>query len=181
MIGQLWQVVDGEVRVAVDEAEWWGASLAILVAAVHHPGALTSAHPGTDPADVARAALAEVAELYEVAANADKWVQGGEGEGRSGTPLVRRDHGEIAFSPGGDVANLAMCLEIFALAVLDPASPEATMARGATAYAASMWSADIGRGSGALGRNFRGGTPGELWTADRGEASRAVRRSEGHG
>jgi hypothetical protein len=181
VIGQLWQVVDGEVRVAVDKAERWGASLAILVAAVHHPGALASAQLGTDPADVARAALAEVAELYAVAAIAEGRVQGGEGEGRSGTASVRRDHGEIVFSPGGDVANLAMCLEIFASAVFDPASAEATMARGATAYAASTSSADIRRASGALGRNPRGGTPGELRTADRGGASRAVRRSEGHG
>ena len=176
MIGELWQVVDGEVRVAVDEAEWWGASLAILVAAIHHPGALASAQPGTDPADVARAALAEVAELYAVAAIAEGRVQGREGEGRSGT-----DHGEIVFAPGQEVANLAVCLEIFASAVLEPSSPEATVARGATAHAASAWSADIGRASGALGRNPRGGTPGELRTADRGDAPRAVGLSEDHG
>lgn len=181
MIGQLWQVVDGEVRVAVDEAEWWGASLAILVAAIHHPGALASAQPGTDPADVARAVLADVAELYEVAAIANGPVQGGEGEGRSGSASVRRDHGEIVFSPGGEVANLAMCLEIFASACLDPASPEATVARGATAYAASAWSADIGRASGALGGNPRGGTPGKLGTAGRGDVSRALGCREDHG
>jgi hypothetical protein len=86
VIGQLWQVVDGEVRVAVDKAERWGASLAILVAAVHHPGALASAQLGTDPADVARAALAEVAELYAVAAIAEGRVRVAKGRVGRGLP-----------------------------------------------------------------------------------------------
>ena len=178
---QLWQVVDGEVRVAVDEAEWWGASLAILVTAVHHPGALAAAQPGTDPADVARAVLAEVAELYAAAAIADGRVQDAEGEGLSGTASVRRDGTEIVFAPGREVTNLAMCLEIFASAVLDPSSPEATVARGATAYAASAWSADIGTASGALGRSPTGATPGQLRTASRGDAFRTIGHSEDHG
>lgn len=181
MIGQLWHVRDGEVRVAGDEAEWWGASLAVLVAAIHHPAALATAQPGTDPAGVARAVLAEVAELYAAAAIADGRVEDGDGEGWSGTASVRRDGTEIVFAPGGEVANLAMCLEIFASAVLDPSSRDATVARGATAYAASAWSADIGRASGALARNPTGSTPRQLRIASRGNASRAIGHSEDHG
>jgi hypothetical protein len=55
------------------------------------------------------------------------------------------------FSPGAEVADLARCLELFASAVVDPGGADAAAARGATAYAASEWSADIGRASGTLG------------------------------
>ena len=150
MIRQLWQVVAGEVRVPIEEAEWWGASLAVLIAAVHHPGVLATVQQGTDPADVAGDMLAEVDELYMAAAVADAQVQDADGGDRAGTALVRRNGAELVFAPGGEVANLAMCLEIFATAVLDPAGPEAAVARGATAYAASAWSTDIGKASGAL-------------------------------
>lgn len=150
MIRQLWQVVGGDIRVPVEEAEWWGASLAVLIAAVHHPGVLATVQQGTDPADVAGDMLAEVDELYMAAAVADAQVQDADGCDRPGTALVRRDGAELVFSPGGNAASLAMCLEIFATAVLDPAGPEATVARGSTAYAASAWSTDIGKASGAL-------------------------------
>ena len=63
---------------------------------------------------------------------------------------VHRDGNRIVFSPGEELANFAWCLEIFALAVLDGSSPEAAIARGATAYAASAWSGDIGKASGSL-------------------------------
>ena len=150
MIRQLWQVVGGEVRVPVEEAERWGASLAVLIAAVHHPDVLATIQRGTDPADVAGDILAEVDELYTAAAVADAQIQDADDRDRPGTALVRRDGAELVFAPGGEVANLAMCLKIFAIAVLDPAAPEATVARGATAYAASAWSTDIGKASGAL-------------------------------
>ena len=61
------------------------------------------------------------------------------------------------FAPGGEVANLAWCIEVFATAVLDPSGPDAMVARGATAYAASAWSTDIGKASGTLGATEQGG------------------------
>jgi hypothetical protein len=63
---------------------------------------------------------------------------------------VHAEGDEVVFSPGAEVANLAFCVMVFATAVLEPESHEASIARGATAYAASAWSSDIGRASGAL-------------------------------
>ena len=157
MIRQLWKVVGGDVRVAVDEAEWWGASLAVLIAALHHPSALATRQPETDPADVARRVLAEVADLYAAAAIADAQVQRAEAVGRPGAAAVRRDRAEIVFAPGGEVANLAWCMEVFATAVIDPSSLDAKVARGATAYAASAWSTDIGKASGTVSAPEQGG------------------------
>jgi hypothetical protein len=151
LIGKLWRVAGGDVRVAVDEAEWWGASLGVLIAAVHHPDALATCHPENDPVEVARDVLADVAELYAAAAVADAIP--GAPTREIGRPPSRygRDGAEIAFAPGAEVANLARCLELFASAVIDPGGADAAVARGATAYAASAWSADIGRASGTLG------------------------------
>ena len=151
MIGQLWQVAGGDVRVAVDEAEWWGASLSVLIAAVHHPDALATCQPETDPVEVARDVLADVAELYAAAAVADSHSRGADPGDRPASVSVRRDGAEIVFAPGAEVANLARCLELFASAVVDPGGADAAAARGATAYAASAWSADIGKASGTLG------------------------------
>ena len=175
MIGQLWQVVDGDVRVAVEEAKWWGASLAVLVAAVHQPGTLATAQPETDSAQVARAVLADVAELYAAAAVAEAQVGRGEREDRSGA-TVRRDGADIVFAPGAELANLAMCIELFATAVLDQCSPDATVARGATAYAAAAWSYDIGKASGALeasGQGPQGSTGAKLRIVEPPDASGA--------
>ena len=160
MTSELWQVVGGEVRVAVDEAEWWGASLAVLLAAVHHPGTLADQLPETDPLEVASDVQAGVAELYAAARIAGAHARdtdAGE-ELATATASVRRDGAEIVFAPGAEVANLAWCLELFASAVLDPIGADAAVARGATAYAASAWSADIGKASGTLGGT---GAPGE--------------------
>jgi hypothetical protein len=63
---------------------------------------------------------------------------------------VRRDGDTIVVSPGDEIRNLAWCLEVFARGVLNPASPEATFARGATGYAASAWSTAIGQAAGTL-------------------------------
>ena len=147
---QQWRVLAGELRVAVDEAEWWGASLAVLIAGVHHPHVLATGQPGTDPAEAAREVLASVGELCAVAAVADAQVQDSDAGDRPGAVLVRRDGAEIVFAPEAEVANLALCLEIFAIAVFEPAAPEATTARGATAYAATAWSTDIAKAPGAL-------------------------------
>ena len=150
MMRQPWQVADGEVRVAVDEAEWWGASLAVLVAAIHHPDDLARSQPHADPSRVAQQVLAEVCELYAVASKADASRQDVDSADRPGGDAPRRDGDELVFSPGVELANLAVCLETFAIAVLEPASSEASMARGAFAYSAAAWSADIGKASGAL-------------------------------
>lgn len=150
MIGPRWLAVDGDVRVAVEEAERWGASLSVLIAAVHHPGTLATAQPETDPAEVARTVLAEVAELYAAAAVAEAQDRGGDRDDRPGVTPVRRDGADVVFAPGAELANLAMCVEVFATAVLEPSSPDAAVARGATAYAAAAWSTGIGKASGTL-------------------------------
>lgn len=181
MIRNLWQAVGGEVRVALDEAEWWGASLGILVAAIHHPGALAAAQPDTDPAEVAREVLVDVAELYAAAAVAEAQARCTEVQDRPGSASARRDGTEIVFAPGAEVANLARCLELFASAVLDPIGADAAVARGATAYAASAWSADIGKASGTLGGIAppgRGGTRSEPAGVDRAKGRGAT---PGHG
>ena len=151
MIRQLWQVVGGDVRVAVDEAEWWGASLSVLIAAVHHPDALATRQPESDPVEVARDVLADVDELYAAAAVADAQARRSDPGGRPASVSVRRDGAEIVFAPGAEVANLARCLELFASAVVAPGGADAAVARGSTAYAASAWSADIGNAAGTLG------------------------------
>ena len=151
MIRQLWQVVAGDVRVAVDEAEWWGASLSVLIAAVHHPDTLATRQPESDPVEVARDVLADVDELYAAAAVADAQARRADPGDRPASASVRRDGAEIVFAPGAEVANLARCLELFASAVVDPGGADAAAARGAPAYAASAWSADIGNAAGTLG------------------------------
>jgi hypothetical protein len=177
MIRNLWQAVGGDVRVALDEAEWWGASLGILVAAIHHPGALAAAQPDTDPAKVARDVLVDVAELYAAAAVAEAQARCAEVQDRPASASVRRDGTEIVFAPGAEVANLARCLELFASAVLDPTGADAAVARGATAYAASAWSADIGKASGTLGGIAppgQGGTRSEPAGVDHAHSGRAT-------
>ncbi|HEX8771303.1 MAG TPA: hypothetical protein VF711_11105, partial [Acidimicrobiales bacterium] len=54
----------------VAEAEWWGASLGILLAVIHHPQLLRDAQPETDPIDVAREVVREVQELRNAAVSA---------------------------------------------------------------------------------------------------------------
>ena len=150
MIGQLWRVAGGDVRVAVDEAEWWGASLSILIAAVRHPDALATCQPESDPVEVARDVLADVSELYAAAAVADAHARHADAGDRPASVSVRRDGAEIVLAPGAEVANLARCLELFASAVVDPCGADEAAARGATEYAASAWSVDVGRASGTL-------------------------------
>jgi hypothetical protein len=151
MIRHLWQVVGGDVRVAVDEAEWWGASLSALIAAVHHPAALATCRPESDPVEVARDVLADVDDLYAAAAVAEAQARRADPGDRPASVSVRRDGAEIVFAPGAEVANLAWCLELFASAVVDPGGADAAVARGATAYAASAWSADVGKAAGTIG------------------------------
>ena len=152
MIGPRWQAVNGDVRVPAQEAEWWGATLAVLVAVIHHPGVLAARQPETDPAGVAREALAAVDELERAAERAARQAPGGGAGASLRTALVRAEGDEVVFSPGAEVADLAFCVTVFATAVLQPESHEASIAGGATAYAASAWSSNIGRASGALSR-----------------------------
>jgi hypothetical protein len=136
----------------VEEAEWWGGSLGILLAAIHHPGLLRLIQPDTDPAEVARDVKSEISELLAAAWCAEQ-RQGSEGEDGSDVstqPSVRRVGEDIVFSPGAELANLGWCLEIFAEAVLSPGGDEAMIARGATAFAASAWSRAIGEAAGTL-------------------------------
>ena len=143
-------VADGDVRVAVDEADWWGASLSVLMAAVHHPDDLATRQLERDPVEVASDVLTDVSELYAAAAFADAQARHADAGDRPASVSVRRDGAEIVFAPGAEVANLARCLEPFASAVVDPGGADEAAARGATASAASAWSIDNGRASGTL-------------------------------
>lgn len=149
LVNLSWAVVDGDITMPVEEGEWWGASLAILVAALHHPHLLGIQQPGTDPASVAKEVLGALDELRVAARSAEAASQHTERSGWE-RASIRRDGNCIVFSPGEELANFAWCLEVFAVAVLDRSSPEAAIARGATAYAASAWSRDIGKASGSL-------------------------------
>jgi hypothetical protein len=104
MSRQLWQVVGGDVRVAVDEAEWWGASLSVLIAAVHHPDALATCQPESDPVEVARDVLTDVAELYAAAATAvaDAQSRRSDPGDRPASVSAWRDGAEIVFPPGAE-------------------------------------------------------------------------------
>ena len=147
-IAVAWRVTSGEVAMPVHVAEWWGAALSVLIAAVHHPHVLADQQPEAVPVAVAREVLRELPELQHAADIAA--AQGCAGDDRPATALVRRHDDNIVISPGVEVSNLALVLEIIAGAVLDPASDEARMARGALGHSASAWSRDIGRASGAL-------------------------------
>ncbi|MFP5317191.1 MAG: hypothetical protein ACLGI2_02725 [Acidimicrobiia bacterium] len=135
---------------SAEEAEWWGAALAVLVAAIHHPHVLAAREPDTDPAHVAQEVLGGLGELQGAAACAASQTERDDADERRGQASVHAEGDDLVFSPGAEVANLAFCLLAFATAVLDPGSPEGSIAQGATAYAASAWSRDIGRASGAL-------------------------------
>ena len=65
-------------------------------------------------------------------------------------PSIRRHANEMVLAPACEVANLALYLQIFSIAVLEPGSRETTNARGATIHAVSAWSADIPKVTGAL-------------------------------
>ena len=145
-----WRALGGGVRVPAEEAEWRSAALAVLVAAIHHPHVLAARQPDSDPAHVAHEVLGGLGELQAAAGCAASQTVRDDAEGRRGPAAVHAEGDELVFSPGPEVANLAFCLLVFATAVLDAGSPEGSIARGATAYAASAWSRDIGRASGAL-------------------------------
>jgi hypothetical protein len=98
------QAVDGEVRIPLDEAEWWGAALAILVAAIHHPGVLAARQPDTDPAEVAREVLANLGELQAQAQALGGRARPGRGGGGAGVVAGAAGPGRDLLGPalGGD-------------------------------------------------------------------------------
>lgn len=146
----VWRIIDGEARASSEEVEWWGASLAVLIAAIHHPEMLAAQQPETDAAEIALEVLANLVELRAIGDTANAKAET-PGSGRGFPPArVRREGEDVVISPGYEIANLAWCLTVFASAVVDPESREAAIACGATAYAASAWSTDIGKASGAL-------------------------------
>jgi hypothetical protein len=56
----------------------------------------------------------------------------------------------MVLAPAREVVNLALCLLIFSISVLEPGSRETTNAWGATIYAVSAWSPYIPEVTGAL-------------------------------
>lgn len=144
-----WQAVQGDVLLPVDYADWLGGSLSILVAAVHHPELLAAQQPDTDARGVATEVLGELAELDLAARTADRQQSP---EPPTARPLLamQPDGEHVRISPGSELLNLGLNLEIFAKAALRPGSEDARTARGATAYAAAAWSKDLGLVTGAL-------------------------------
>lgn len=147
MLPASWRVSEGALILPLEEAEWWGVSLGVLVAAIHHPQLLDDQQPETDVDEVAREVLERLGDLEEAADIVDVTA----GDDSAMATVVRRKGAFIIVRPGVEVGHLAYCLEIFARAVLGPTSEEARVARGATAYAASAWSLNIGRETGTLG------------------------------
>lgn len=146
-----WQAVQGDVLLPVNYADWLGGSLSILVAAVHHPELLAAQQPDTDARGVATEVLGELAELHLAARTADRQLSP-EPEPPTARPhlAMQSDGQHVRISPGSELLNLGLNLEIFAKAVLRPASEDARTARGATAYAAAAWSKELGLVTGAL-------------------------------
>lgn len=135
-----WEAAGGELALPLDLADWLGAALSVLVAAIHHPDALTAQQPDTDPADVARQALDELELLQEAAevVEGHDWSPDG-----PPTMALRRDGPRVWIRPGGEIRALMLVLDVFAKAVLDPDGADARTARGALAYSASEWSREL--------------------------------------
>ena len=102
LVNLSWQIVDGDIAIPVEEAEWWGASLAILVAALHHPHLLAIQQPETDPASVAKEVLGALDEFGVAARSAEAASQHTE-PSAWGRASVRRDGNRIVFSPGEEL------------------------------------------------------------------------------
>lgn len=139
---------NGDVVMPVDQAEWWGSSLGILVAAFHHPHLLSTLRPDCDPGAVARDVLDQLDEIRTAADVAE--AQQRPDSDRRRSVDIRREGDSVVISPGDEVHNLAWCLDVFARGVIDPSGRDAITARGATGYVASAWSGDIGRATGTL-------------------------------
>ena len=149
VVTEAWQAVPGDVLLPVDYADWLGASLSILVAALHHPEVLAERQPGTDAREVATQVLEELTELRLAARTAERQQRPDEETvGRRLRVDRRCDFGYLRVSPGSELLSLGLNLEIFARAVLHPNSDDARAARGAIAYSAAAWSRELGRAIG---------------------------------
>lgn len=145
-----WQAVTGDLLLPVDYANWLGASLSILVAAVHHPDALAVQQPDTDARSVASEVLGELPELQLAARTAEKQAQDPERPAARPEVAMQPDGQHVRVSPGSELLTLGLNLEVFARAVLDPQGEDAKTARGAIAYSAAAWSKELGLATGAL-------------------------------
>lgn len=146
-----WQAVEGDVLLPTDYADWLGAGLSILVAAVHHPEALAAQQPDTDVRSVAAEVLAELDELKLAASTAEQ-QRGRHSEAPTTKQLVtmQADGKFVRISPGSELDALVLDLEVFARAVLRPDGDDARTARGPLAYSAAAWSRELGLATGAL-------------------------------
>ena len=162
-----------ELRLVLEQDEWWGAGLGALVALPNHSHLLVEEQRETDPVAVApeiRGRLDELAEtITAAAAETDR-----NDAGLCWQPIgVRRDGDDLVISPAHEATDLAWCLDVSA-GVLEPEGPQAAIARGAVGYAAAAWSGDIGEAAGTLTRRrvrLRSTGPAGADTSEGGEAS----------
>ncbi len=144
--------VTTELRLPLEELEWWGAALGVLVAVFHHPHVLAREQPETDPLAVAGEVLDRLDELASAMADAAAGTDPNDADVWRQPVALRREGDELVIWPAHEVADLAWCLEVFATGVLEPDGPQAALARGATSHAASAWSRHIGEAAGTLPR-----------------------------
>ncbi|MBW3642695.1 MAG: hypothetical protein KY447_07245 [Actinobacteria bacterium] len=161
VVTTVWEAVQGDVLLPVAYADWLGASLSVLVAAVHHPQVLAAQQPDTDAHEVATQVLEELPQLLLAARTAED--QQGRAPEISTSHLdsdIRLEDGHLRISPGSELGSLSVDLEIFAKAVLHPEGEDARTARGAIAYSAAAWSREMGLATGALSDPGRRRTAG---------------------
>lgn len=144
-----WQAVQGDVLLPVDYADWIGGALSILVAAIHHPEMLEAQQPETDARTVAAEVLGELAEIQLAARTAEKQQRPEQELSVHPQVAMQPDRQHVRISPGVELLNLGLNLEVFARAVLRPDGDDAQTAKGAIAYAAAAWSRELGLATGA--------------------------------
>ncbi|MGH9185510.1 MAG: hypothetical protein ACRD0U_06825 [Acidimicrobiales bacterium] len=135
-----WHVIDGDVLLPAAYAHWLSASLGVLVAAIHHPHQLADRMPDTDPVAGAREVLGQLPELQRAALAAETQrpdLDPTEDSGWRPAPVITVEGSQVRISPGDELGSASFLLEVFATAVLAPRSPEAQLACGPLAYAAT--------------------------------------------
>jgi hypothetical protein len=148
-----WSLVNGDIHVRIEEADWWGATLSILIAAIHQPATLAEQQPDTNPAAVAEQVLDELDILRDAVELVEQAPQAEHTPAAQSTVVSARGEGPgrvVVISPGPELRQLVWLLDLFAHAVLDPGSNHHRTARGATAYSAAAWSRDLGVATGAV-------------------------------
>lgn len=149
-IVEAWSLVEGDVHLPAAEADWWGATLSILVAAIHHPAVLAAQQPDTDPVDVAREVLAEIGSLRQAVELAERAKRPGTGDAVTAV-VTSRGEGpsrRVVISPGGELRHLVWVLDVFAHAVTEPGR-HAVAHESATGHAAAAWARDLASAAGA--------------------------------